>query len=262
MQNYKPVLFLKKFLSNFPLVKHDDPYEKPPLSVETAPILFVENWNKDPESPAREIYSRLWQTYIRLTKQKITVVNASSQASPDSILPILQVNGERLVYKSGLFDHFLVHGYRNETITPWLDLLSESVEPAILYTMFLDQENTESVNKRWLYPTSWPLSYVLQSRKSLQIKQHLLDKMKSMNGEYLYAEAAEAFSLMAEKLGTSTYFLDVEEPSFMDIAIYAYGSILLELPLQNRQLQQSLQRHPNLVSLIHSVSDVAGFSRR
>ena len=131
-------------------------------------------------------------------------------------------------------------------------LIDHRIRGAWLFTLYLDERNSEAVAKElYIYPTS--SNPLVQMTLFRQLKQaahdELLRNTSYIKEEELYLEAENAFAALSTLLGDDTYFFGKERPTLLDASVFAYTHLLLDKSLnwQNTRLADSLRESENMV---------------
>ena len=134
----------------------------------------------------------------------------------------------------------------------YISLIDHRLRNAWLFTLYLDDRNSEAVSKQlYIYPTSSnPLVQITLHHQLQQAARDELLKTRSyIREDELYMEAEAAFSALSTLLGGDTNFFRNDRPSLFDASLFAYTHLLLDekMDWQNTRLAGSLKKFPNLV---------------
>ncbi|KAL2313211.1 Metaxin-1 [Schizosaccharomyces pombe] len=219
-------------------------------------------WNSDLNSEALDVNSLQWQTWAKLNDPSIVFLNVSNHASPDEKVPFIQIESRKLVLNPSLLQYFLKDESTLQQISPWMSLLINQVETAILLTMYLDNENFSEIQKKWLPNMSWPLNIIKSIGLPSQIKRKICLQLNesTLDFDAILEDASKAFSALSELLGSDKWFFNNESPSFLDVSLFAHAEIINHLPLKNDQLKVVLGTHKNLTDLTTRVRTLAGYT--
>lgn len=134
----------------------------------------------------------------------------------------------------------------------YTSLISHRIRSAWLFTLYLDEHNSEAVAKKlYIYPASSnPVVQMTLYRQLQQAARDELLKTRSYIRETeLYLEAESAFEALSTLLGNDAHFLGNERPTLFDASVFAYTHLLLDesFSWQNTRLADSLKERRNLV---------------
>lgn len=130
--------------------------------------------------------------------------------------------------------------------------MDHRIRSAWLFTLYLDERNSEAVAKQlYINPTSSNALVRVTLHHQLQqaARDELLKSSSYVREDELYLEAENAFVALSTFLGDNEYFFGKEKPTLFDASVFAYTHLLLEESLnwQNTRLRESLKKMPNLV---------------
>ncbi len=131
-------------------------------------------------------------------------------------------------------------------------LIDHRIRRAWLFTLYLDERNSEIVAKQlYIYPSS--SNALVQLTLYYQLKQaareELLKTASYIREDEVYLEAENAFAAISVLLGDDVYFFGKDRPTLFDANVFAYTHLLLDESLnwQNTRLADSLKKKANLV---------------
>jgi metaxin len=133
----------------------------------------------------------------------------------------------------------------------YASLVDHRIRSAWLFTLYLDDRNSEAVAKHlYIYPTS--SNPLVQTTLFQQLKKaaqdELLKSTRYVREDEVYVEAEKAFEALSTLLGDDTHFFGMERPSLFDASVFAYTHLLLDESLnwQNKRLTGCLTNMKNL----------------
>ncbi|KAK4175588.1 hypothetical protein QBC36DRAFT_21833 [Triangularia setosa] len=245
---------LQKLFNHFPLVTLD-PNPLPARSQvltsasDTHPTLYVFSSDVDAleGKPSINPTCLKWQTLLRLNHLPFLTLPSSNHASPTGALPFLLPprNLSSNPIPSASIPAYISRFTSTKPPIPtpreeaYLSLLNP-LRLAFLYTLYLTPEHSPLLQKFYISPsTSSPLlGTVLQSQLSAAASAAVLQSLGlhpqtgtgGIDGEELYAEAAEALESLATLLKESPtgWFFGRERPEEFDAGLYGYVGIIME----------------------------------
>jgi metaxin len=142
-----------------------------------------------------------------------------------------------------------VSGMRYDAYT---SLIDHRIRSAWLFTLYLDERNSEVVAKQlYIYSASSnPLVQMILYRQLKQAaRDELLKTASHIREDELYLEAEMAFLALSTLLGEDGHFFGKDKPTLFDASVFAYNHLLLDESLgwQNTRLADSLRNMDNLV---------------
>lgn len=134
----------------------------------------------------------------------------------------------------------------------YTSLINQRIRSAWLFTLYLDEQNSETVAKRlYIYPASSNILVQMTLYRQLQqaARDELLKTRSYIRENELYVEAENAFEALSTLLGDHTHFFGYERPTLFDASVFGYTHLLLDgsLNWQNTRLADSLKERQNLV---------------
>lgn len=134
----------------------------------------------------------------------------------------------------------------------YISLINHRIRSAWLFTLYLDERNSEIVAKRlYISPASSnPLVQMTLYRQLQQAaRDELLKTCQYIRANELYLEAENAFEALSTLLGEDAHFFGNERATLFDASVFAYTHPLLDESLnwQNARLADSLKERQTLV---------------
>jgi metaxin len=142
-----------------------------------------------------------------------------------------------------------ISGTRYDAYT---SLIDHRIRSAWLFTLYLDERNSEFVAKQlYIYSASSnPLvQMILYHQLKQAAREELLKTVSQIREDELYLEAENAFLALSTLLGEDGHFFGKDKPTLFDASVFAYNHLLLDESLgwQNTRLADSLRNMDNLV---------------
>ncbi|ERF77143.1 hypothetical protein EPUS_09316 [Endocarpon pusillum Z07020] len=259
---------VKRIFDKFPLKTYpanDLPRRSPPIGHFDTLHIFTTQEGALQHAPSFNPACLKWQAYLRFSEIEFKTISSNNHASPTGVLPFLTPKSSSpsasssqpissnkiLKWVSSRSDIVpeRVSGMRYEA---YRSLIDHRIRSAWLFTLYLDERNSEVVAKQlYIYPIS--SNALVQLSLYYQLKQaardELLKTASYIREDEVYLEAENAFAAISTLLGDDVYFFGNDRPTLFDANIFAYTHLLLDESLnwQETRLADSLKKRENLV---------------
>jgi metaxin len=202
----------------------------------------------------------LSQAYLRFCGVQFKTTASNNHASPTGVLPFLSPASDSPpspIPANKILKWVSSRTGTSESVSEmryeaYASLVDYRIRSAWLFTLYLDDRNSEAVAKHlYIYPTS--SNPLVQTTLFQQLKNaaqdELLKSTRYVREDEVYAEAEKAFEALSTLLGDDTHFFCMERPSLFDASVFAYTHLLLDESLnwQNKRLTGCLTNMKNLV---------------
>jgi metaxin len=204
----------------------------------------------------------LRKAYLRFCGIRFRTVAANNHASPTGALPFLNPASSASTTSSHPIPSYQMlrwvtshastmetsEGMRYEAYT---SLVEHRIRNAWLFTLYLDERNSEAVAKKlYIHPASSNslVQVTLQRQLRQAARDELLKTRSYIREDELYMEAENAFMALSTLLGDDAFFFGNEKPTLFDASLFAYTHLLLNesFSWQNTRLADSLRKMKNL----------------
>lgn len=204
------------------------------------------------------------EAYLKFCGIEFKTISANNHASPTGILPFLTpksssspVSVSQPISSNKILKWINSRSDIPETVTgmryeAYSSLIDHRIRSAWLFTLYLDERNSEAVAKKlYIYPTS--SNALVQLTLYYQLKQaardELLKTASYIREDDVYLEAENAIVALSILLSDDAYFFGKDRPTLFDANIFAYTNLLLDESLnwQNTRLADSLKKQENLL---------------
>jgi metaxin len=205
------------------------------------------------------------QAYMKFAKVPYDVNSCNNpHMSPSNTLPMLVVNGERVVTNYHNIITFLSEmGYdldrelseiQKADVRAYSVLLDELLYSAQLYNWWMEPTNYNTVTHlTFAKALPFPLSWFLPRR----LKQRVTARLRNTDmhtSERVYSEAESCYRVLSTKLGEKTFFFG-DTPCTLDAIAFGYLATQLVPPFPNRTLHTLIAQHSNLVRFCNHILD-------
>jgi len=141
-------------------------------------------------------------------------------------------------------------------------LIKHSLEPAVTYTLWMDEPNYTTVTNRWhaqqvMFPFN--LRHVNRARAAAEHRlrtQYAGEHVTVQDIEFAVTrQAIQCLNQLAAKLNDQKYFYG-DRPSTLDAQVFGLLAVLIKLPLVTDRLQQHIKAHPNLTRFVEAICSI------
>jgi metaxin len=251
---------VRDLFKSFPL--HVYPPEPLPLraAAETArPRLFVFSSPADARAglPSFNPSCLKWQTLLRIAGVDVELVPSNNHASPSGALPFLlsqtlpsPLTGSRIGQYAKKVAPEALKDQPHARLDAYQALLTQSVRPAWLYTLYLLPANDPLLTELYL-PSSavlqLPVRHSLHEAATTEILK--TTRRATISPDQLYSDATTAFRALSTLLGDHDWFFGSSHPSAFDADAFAYTHLILDANMDWRddRLAECLAPFENLV---------------
>ncbi|KAL6904901.1 hypothetical protein GGI43DRAFT_295080 [Trichoderma evansii] len=217
-----------------------------------------------------------WQTFLRIAGVEVDIVPSNNHASPSGALPFLlpptitqssssttesksaptpkstlPLTGSKIErYAEDHSSHEIPTDSSHSRIEAYEALLSQSLRPAWLYTLYLDPFNTTLLTTLYL-PASpilqLPSLHTLRSAATAEILK--TTRSAIISPLQLLSDATDALRSLSALLSADEWFFGRSEPGLFDAEVFAYTYLILdpEFGWADDSLAKCLAKFGNLV---------------
>ncbi|KAL6815638.1 hypothetical protein GGI42DRAFT_113200 [Trichoderma sp. SZMC 28013] len=215
-----------------------------------------------------------WQTFLRIAGVDVHLVPSNNHASPSGALPFLlpptstpdkQPTSNAVTKPTVPLTGSKIHRYAKdnsprEPTSPdpppsrteaYEALLSQSLRPAWLYTLYLHDANTPLLKSLYLPPSPilhLPSLHALRSAATDEILK--TTRRALVDPHQLLLDATDALRSLSALLADDAWFFGQPEPGLFDAQVFAYTYLILDEAFgwaDDYSLAQSLAKFDNLV---------------
>lgn len=204
------------------------------------------------------------QAYLNFCGVRVRTVASNNHASPTGVLPFVtpamssdSISSPQPIPSNRIMKWATEQVGAKEKPTSmryeaYVSLIDHRLRNAWLFTLYLDELNSEAVAKRiYIDPTSSNTLVRMVSHHQLQqaARDELLKSRSYIREDELYTEAGTGFVALSTLLGDDDHFFGNDKPTLFDASLFAYTHLLLDEAMnwQNTRLRDCLKENQNLV---------------
>ncbi|KAK3586669.1 hypothetical protein CHS0354_001281 [Potamilus streckersoni] len=231
--------------------------------------VVLEVWKGDWDLPSVDSDCLAAIAYCKFSGVPVKVKATNNPwKSPSGYLPIMKHGTTQETKVSNIFAHLRLQGWGADSnltekegadVIAFCALLSEKLQPALLYSWWIDSKTYIDLTRPWYAKASpFPLNYYVPGKW----QRHASCKVYHQKGgdgiedweveAKVLKEAKECLNNLSYKLGDQDFFFG-DLPSSLDAIVFGYLAPILKAPLSGSQLQSHLRACDNLCRLCNRI---------
>ncbi|KAL7901726.1 hypothetical protein HDV63DRAFT_54531 [Trichoderma sp. SZMC 28014] len=206
-----------------------------------------------------------WQTFLRIAGVEVDIVPSTNHASPSGALPFLlpptiaqssarpaiPLTGSKIERYTKDHSSHEIPADSSSRIEAYEALLSQSLRPAWLHTLYLDPLNTPLLKTLYLPPSpilQLPSLHTLRNAATAEILK--TTRSAIISPDQLLSDATDALRSLSALLSDDEWFFGRPDPGLFDAEVFAYTYLILDPEFgwaDDNSLAKCLAKFGNLV---------------